>query len=315
MRLATAMRPLFSALPVLLALAAAPVFAQVPLTVGGVPYVPTPFAVVEAMLELAAVGRSDRVVDLGSGDGRIPITAAKQYGARASGVELDRNLTAVARAAAASQGVAGRVQFVNADLFQYDFSRATVLTLYLLPEMNLRLRPRILTTLRPGARVVAHDFALGDWTPDRALEIDVPGKAYGPPRSTLYLWTVPARVAGVWRWRVPVDCACAVPEAVLTLTQTFQKIEATATVNGVPVQVADAQLAGDALRFTLVRDNGGAQSRAVYAGRVRAGRVSGTLANDGAGRLLKWEARRTVKAPVPSFTAVETRAAQGMDTR
>jgi SAM-dependent methyltransferase len=298
-----------------LAWAAALAHAQVPLTVGGVPYVPTPFPVVEAMLELAGTGPRDLVVDLGSGDGRIPITAAQRYGARAVGVELDRNLSAAARAAAASQGVAGRTQFVNADLFQYDFSKASVLTLYLLPEMNLRLRPRILGTLKPGARVVAHDFALGEWAPDRTVAIDVPGKAYGPPRSTLYLWTVPAQVAGVWRWRVPVDCACYQPEAVLTLTQTFQRIEGTATVNGVPVQVADAQLAGDTLRFTLVRDNGGAQSRAVYAGRVRAGRVSGTLANDGAGRPLKWEARHTVKAAVPSFTAVETRPTQGMDAR
>ncbi len=309
MRFATAW--LFAAL----AWAAALAHAQVPLTVGGVPYVPTPFPVVEAMLELAGTGPRDLVVDLGSGDGRIPITAAQRYGARAVGVELDRNLSAAARAAAASQGVAGRTQFVNADLFQYDFSKASVLTLYLLPEMNLRLRPRILGTLKPGARVVAHDFALGEWAPDRTVAIDVPGKAYGPPRSTLYLWTVPAQVAGVWRWRVPVDCACYQPEAVLTLTQTFQRIEGTATVNGVPVQVADAQLAGDTLRFTLVRDNGGAQSRAVYAGRVRAGRVSGTLANDGAGRPLKWEARHTVKAAVPSFTAVETRPTQGMDAR
>jgi hypothetical protein len=308
-RFTTALRCLFCAL------AAAPAFAQVPLTVGGVPYVPTPFAVVEAMLELAGTGPRDLVVDLGSGDGRIPITAAKQHGARAVGVELDRNLSAAARAAAASQGVAGRTQFVNADLFQYDFSKASVLALYLLPEMNLRLRPRILSTLKPGARVVAHDFALGEWAPDRTVAIDVPGKAYGPPRSTLYLWTVPAQVAGVWRWRVPVDCACYQPEAVLTLTQTFQKIEATAIVNGVPVQVADAQLAGDTLRFTLVRDNGGVLSRAVYAGRVRAGRVSGTLQNDGAGRPLKWEARHTVKAPVPSFTAMETRPTQGMDAR
>lgn len=314
MRFTTALRCLFFALSALAA-APAPALAQVPLTVGGVPYVPTPFPVVEAMLELAGTGPRDLVIDLGSGDGRIPITAAKQHGARAVGVELDRNLSAAARAAAASQGVAGRTQFVNADLFQYDMSRATVLTLYLLPEMNLRLRPRILTTLKPGTRVVAHDFALGDWTPDRTLEIDVPGKAYGPPRSTLYLWTVPARVAGVWRWRVPVDCACYQPEAVLTLTQTFQRIEGTASVNGVPVQVADAELAGDTLRFTLVRDNGGAQSRAAYAGRVREGRMSGTLRNDGSARALKWEARRTVKAPVPSFTAVETRAVQGMDAR
>jgi len=297
------------------ALAAGPGVAQVPLTVGGVPYVPTPFPVVEAMLELAGTGPRDTVVDLGAGDGRIAITAAQRFGARAVGVELDRNLSAAARAGAASQGVAGRTQFVNADLFQYDFSKATVLTLYLLPEMNLRLRPRILTTLKPGTRVVAHDFPLGAWPPDRTVEIEVPDKAYGPPRSTLYLWTVPAPVAGEWHWRVPVDCACYQPEAVLTLTQTFQRIEGSATVNGVAVQVVDAELAGDRLRFTLVRDNGGTQSRAVYAGRVRDGRLAGTLVNDGTGRPLKWEARRTVKAPIPSFTAVETRALQGMDAR
>ena len=165
-----------------------------------VPYVPTPANVVDAMLSIAEVGPRDYVVDLGSGDGRIVITAAKRYRARGLGIEYDRTLIAKSRAAAAREGVADRVKFLQQDIFVADFRRATVLTMYLLPEVNLALRPRILFELRPGTRVVSHDWDMADWEPERRLVIETPGKTVSPlQESTVYLWVVPARIAGYWR--------------------------------------------------------------------------------------------------------------------
>jgi SAM-dependent methyltransferase len=149
-----------------------------------VPYVPTPQPVVDAMLRLAKVKRGDVLYDLGSGDGRIVITAAKRYGVRGTGIDIDPQRIREANANARKAGVAGRVRFVNEDLFQIDFSDATVVTLYLLPRLNLQLRPRLINELQPGTRIVSHGFDMGDWTPDRVVQVG---------SSTIYLWTVPPR--------------------------------------------------------------------------------------------------------------------------
>lgn len=152
------------------------------------------------MLAIAEVGPQDYVIDLGSGDGRIVIAAAKRFQARGLGIELDRWLVAESRANAAREGVSSRVQFHHQDIFLADFRAATVLTMYLLPEVNLELRPRILFELRPGTRVVSHDWDMGDWQPDRRLVIEAPDKTIGLKKeSTVYLWIVPARIAGYWR--------------------------------------------------------------------------------------------------------------------
>jgi SAM-dependent methyltransferase len=149
-----------------------------------VPYVPTPEPVVDAMLRLARVKRGDVLYDLGSGDGRIVITAAKRYGVRGTGVDIDPQRIREANANARKAGVAERVRFVNEDLFQIDFSDATVVTLYLLPRLNLQLRPRLINELRPGTRIVSHGFDMGDWKPDRVVQVG---------NSTVYLWIVPPR--------------------------------------------------------------------------------------------------------------------------
>ena len=165
-----------------------------------VPYIQTPGNVVDAMLNLAEVRPQDYVIDLGSGDGRIVIAAAKRFQARGLGIELDRWLVAESRANAVREGVSGKVQFLHQDIFLADFRAATVLTMYLLPEVNLELRPRILFELRPGTRVVSHDWDMGDWEPDRRLVIEAPDKTIGLTKeSTVYLWIVPARIAGFWR--------------------------------------------------------------------------------------------------------------------
>lgn len=147
------------------------------------PFVGTPQAVVDEMLRLAAVRKGDVLYDLGSGDGRIPITAATRYGIRAVGVDLDPELVARANAEAKREGVAQLVEFRREDLFTADFSDATVVTLYLLPEMNRRLQPK-LQALRPGTRIVSHQWGIGDWDPDRYVEME---------GRRIYLWTVRAR--------------------------------------------------------------------------------------------------------------------------
>jgi SAM-dependent methyltransferase len=165
-----------------------------------VPYVSTPPNVVAVMLAIAEVGPKDYVVDLGSGDGRIVIAAAKRYGARALGIDYDRTLIDKSRETAAREGVSERATFLFQDIFTSDFRDATVVTMYLLPEVNLALRPRLLFDLRPGTRVVSHDWDMADWEPDRRLVIKTPGKTVWPlEESTVYLWIVPARVAGYWR--------------------------------------------------------------------------------------------------------------------
>lgn len=149
-----------------------------------VPYVPTPQEVVDAMLELAEVKQGDVVYDLGSGDGRIPITAAKRYGVTATGIDINPQRVKEANENAQREGVTDRVTFRTADLFTTDLSRANVVTLYLLPEVNLKLRPKLLKELKPGSRIVSHAFNMGDWEPEETLNID---------GRTIYLWTVPPR--------------------------------------------------------------------------------------------------------------------------
>ena len=155
-----------------------------------VPYVSTSQRVVNRMLEAADVTQEDVVFDLGSGDGRIPITAAEKFGARGVGVEIDPELVAEARKNAKEAGVADRVEFRQVDLFQADISEATVVALYLWPEINVKLRPKLLRTLDPGDRIVSHDFRMGDWEPDRVLDLG-PGKI---GQETVYLWVVPENI-------------------------------------------------------------------------------------------------------------------------
>jgi len=165
-----------------------------------IPYVTTPAAIVDAMLSIAGVGDKDYLFDLGSGDGRIVIAAATQFHARGVGIELDGTLVDQSRESAAREGVSDRVEFLQQDIFSSDFRDATVLTMYLLPEVNLDLRPRILFGMRPGTRVVSHDWDMGDWEPDDRRVIPTSEKAVWPlTESRVYLWIVPARVSGYWR--------------------------------------------------------------------------------------------------------------------
>ncbi len=215
------------------------------------PYVPTPQAVVERMLELAQVKPGDTVVDLGSGDGRIMITAARKYGARGFGVELDPRLVRRSNDEARRVGVADRVKFLQQDLFKTDFHEADVLTLYLLPDVNMALRPRILGELKPGTRVVSHDYDMGGWRPEAQETLPAPDKAVGARKeSTVYLWIVPAKVEGAWEIEIRVGRKAR--RISLALEQQYQRVSGTARLpEGGSLPISEGRLRGDELRLTL----------------------------------------------------------------
>lgn len=246
-----------------------------------VPFVPSGDETVDRMLRLAEVGPQDRLIDLGSGDGRIVIAAARAFGTRGLGVELDPGRWALAQRNAERAGVADRVRFQQGDLFDTDLSGATVITMYLLPAVNLRLRPRLLA-LRPGTRVVSHDFDMGEWLPDLRADRD---------HGTVYLWIVPARVEGDWSWRGPGGAAF-----VARFRQQFQQVHGLARRDGEPVWLQEAKLRGPELAFTLIGQAPGGQFRHEYAGRVEGDEVRGTvrvIAGEGAGaRPQPWRATR-----------------------
>jgi len=257
-----------------------------------VPFVPTPQSVVEAMLKLAQVRSGDFVMDLGSGDGRIVITAARQFGAEGLGIEYDDALVERATKAAAEAGVADRVSFMKQDLFDTDLSQATVLTLYLLPEVNIGLRPRILEQLRPGARVVSHDWDMGDWEPDAKLEVDAPDKEVGAnQKSMIYLWVVPAKLAGPWRSRLGAG-----GELELELTQKYQRIGGTVRYRNVECPIAEATLAGDRI---AIRACEGA-NRLQLIGKVHPDRIVGMVSRGGAPRT-QFRALRDKPGAFPAF--------------
>ena len=205
-----------------------------------VPFITTPDSVTLAMLQLAGVTAQDFVIDLGSGDGRIVITAAKRFGSRGLGVEIVPDLVAQSRANALKAGVAERVDFRVQDLFVTALNEATVVTMYLLPEVNLQLRPRLLA-LPAGTRIVSHDWDMGDWLPDRTLTLAVPDKLIGRDKqSSVHLWRVPAQVHGLW-------CSAGLS---LHIEQRFQRFSATLSATGVaaPAMVFDGRIQGNALR-------------------------------------------------------------------
>jgi len=225
-------------------------------------WVPTPQALVDKMLDMAKVTPQDIVFDLGSGDGRTVITAAKR-GARAQGIEYNPDMVALSQRNATAQGVTDKATFVKADLFETDFSKATVITMFLLPSINMQLRPKILN-LKPGTRIVSNSFDMEDWMADETETI-----SNCTQWCRAMLWIVPAKVQGSWR----------LPQGDLTLTQTFQMLSG--TLGGMPI--ANGKLRGDQITF----EAGGAQ----YTGRVNGDSIEGTLT--AAGKTSNWQASRT----------------------
>jgi hypothetical protein len=256
---------------------------------GDTPYVQTPQNVVDRMLEIAKINRDDYVIDLGSGDGRMVITAVRKYGARGFGVDLDRRLVALSNRNAKKAGVADRAEFFQRDLHETDFSRASVLSIYLLPEVNLMIRGRILATLKPGSRVVSHDYNMGAWPPDYQTEMAAPGKTVGiGQRSKVYYWVVPGRAAGRWRWELAPGGKLVAFE--LVLQQNFQVLEGTLAAGGQSARIEKGKLSGEAIAFSANLDG----SQYEFSGRIFNHALEGKarLTRGGAAQELPWTATR-----------------------
>ncbi len=230
-------------------------------------WVPTPQQLVNKMLDMAKVTANDFVMDLGSGDGRTVITAAKR-GTRALGIEYNPDMVELSKRNAEKEGVTGKASFMKADLFETDFSQATVITMFLLPDINLKLRPKILD-LKPGTRVVSNSFTMGEWAADETANVGGGCTNW----CTAYLWVVPAKVDGTWQ----------LAHGELTLKQSFQMLTGTLKTAGNTLTITNGKLRGDQIHFKA----GGAE----YTGRVSGNTMQGT-ATGGAG---KWSATRSAK--------------------
>ena len=224
-------------------------------------WVPTPDEMVTKMLATANVSSDDLVYDLGAGDGKIAIAAARQFGARAVGIEFNPDMASLAQRNAERAGVGGKVKIIRGDIFIEDFTQASVVTLYLLPDLNLRLKP-IIQKMKPGTRVVSHSFDMGDWEPDQTIQTSVARGFY---------WVVPARVEGNWSLKIPGQ-----PKpAQLKLVQKNQKIEGTISVGGQTFPIESGHMSGAEMRFEY--PTGDKKSKIAVTATVKGGQLTGQL--------------------------------------
>jgi Methyltransferase domain len=252
------------------------------------PYVPTPQIVVDEMLKLADVTAKDFVMDLGSGDGRMIITAARNFKASGLGVDIDPKLVQLSNKRAKAEGVDERAKFIEQDMFKADIGKATVVTLYVLPDFMEKLRPKLLSELKPGSRIVAHDYYMSEWYPDRQLSLTVPEKkqANGTDKAYLYLWIVPAMVAG--DWRMELDLGGGKQQiVVLTFDQQFQRLtNAWADYALGPMKIEKPSLRGDEISFGLTVGANLFQ----FTGKVSEGKMGGTAVSALSGQPMPWRA-------------------------
>ena len=259
-------------------------------------YVPTPEEVVIKMLQMAKVTQNDIVYDLGCGDGRIVITAAKVFGARGVGVDIDPVRIKESNENARKIGVTDRVKFIEQDLFKTDISEATVVSLYLQRELNLRLRPKLLRELRPGTRIVSHEFDMDDWKPDNMGSVRNVKLYYKPntavKNTNYYYWVIPADIAGTWRWTMATSTG--EQDYALRLVQKFQEISGGVAMKGQKAPIADARLVGDQLSFTL-RDNTKKEEVVMwFSGRITGDTIQGLVEfqEEPFSPIYDWTARR-----------------------
>jgi len=239
------------------------------------PYVPSPQSVVSDMLRYADVGPNDFLIDLGSGDGRIVLTAAKVFGARGFGVEIKEELVKRANEAAHKEGLADRVKFMKQDLFKTDISQASVITMYLLPDTVNLLKDKLLSELRPGTRIVSHDYPLTGWLPENYKQFDLEDKVQisGVTTTIIWLYVVPAKVEGNWRMSLPA--ALSKQPAMLRLSQQISRISGSARLNGTELPLEEAKLSGDKIRFKLSGRKG------EFSGQVRGSAMEGIFESGG----------------------------------
>ncbi len=253
-----------------------------------VPFVPTPHEVVKEMLRMARIKPGDLLYDLGCGDGRIVIAAAKTYGIRAIGIDIDPVRISESVANAAEAGVSGKVKFIQKDLFESDFSDASVITMYLLTSVNLRLRPKLLSELRPGTRLVSHRFEMGEWTPDETSSAEFDGN----DSRLVYFWVVPANATGRWEWEL--DLGSGRRLYTLTSDQRFQVLEGTISVEGREYILSEGRLEGPKVRFRLDEERNRRRTGWLYEGEVIGNSIRGTVrpADDPKAKPVAWKASR-----------------------
>jgi hypothetical protein len=281
------MRHQFHLLGFLFAVLAFPVQAQDKTPVDAGPYVPSPSSVVADMLTLAEVGPKDFVIDLGSGDGRIVLTAAKVFGARGFGVDINEKLVREANDSAKLQGIADRASFTIQDLFKTDISKATVVTMYLLPNTVNMLKDKLLNELRPGTRILSHDYPLSGWQHDDYRHFDLEDKVAvtGVTTTLIYKYIVPAKTEGAWNVRLPANLS---KEPVrLSLKQQITRVSGSARIDGKDVLLEDAKLKGERLSFKLAL---GGRSYD-FTGIVKGPSIAGSV--DGGGAKAAWSASPT----------------------
>jgi SAM-dependent methyltransferase len=249
-------------------------------------FLPSASDVVARMLDLGRVKEKDVLYDLGCGDGRIVIAAAKVRNARGVCVDIDPALIETSQRNADTAGVRARIEFRRADLFETDLSTATVVALYLSPSLNQRLRPKLLREVRPGARIVSHNFDMGDWRPDTLVRVAWPSGT----TSTVYAWVLPADVAGTW----VLTASTAVGERRFRLrfSQHYQELSGTASLEGRPVELSGARLVGDSLEFDLAARDPDAPTVLRLVGRVSGGIMTGLVWADSTGAGSAWRATR-----------------------
>jgi len=260
-----------------------------------VPFVPTPPEVVDEMLKLADLKSGDLLYDLGCGDGRIVIAAAKRSGVRAVGIDIDPVRISESNTNAAAAGVTDRVRFIEKNLFEADFRDASVVTMYLLTSVNLRLRPKLLAELKPGTRLVSHTFDMGEWRPDKSQFV---ATEYDDQRA-VHFWVVPANVSGRWEWELADGSGRR--RYTLEAVQKFQAVTLTASSGAWPLTVDDVVLTGDQIRFRLTAEADGKMTSFLYEGRAQGHAIVGTVrpADKPKAAPLKWQAARDPKTVVP----------------
>jgi hypothetical protein len=256
------------------------------------PYVQTPWNVVETLFKLGRVDASDYVIDLGSGDGRI--------------VDVDDNLVRTARREAERQGVSDRVSFVVEDLFFVDLAKASVITLYMSESVNLRLRPALFK-LKPGTRILSHDFDMAQWTPDGKVSVAVPNKPYGAPKSDIFLWVIPADASGRWRWQLPLGAAKLEYDA--AFDQSFQMLSGALSAGGRSAPAQQARVRGDSVSFSAVLEREGRALRHDFSGRIAGDVMEGRVTIDGV--QAPWRAARVARGKMDIGATLSLRMAQG----
>jgi SAM-dependent methyltransferase len=239
-------------------------------------WVPTPEALVERMLKMAQVTAKDYVIDLGSGDGRTVIMAVQKFGATALGIEYNPDMVAISVKAAEKAGVSDKAKFIKADIFETDFSKASVITMYLLPALNVKLRPKLLD-MRPGTRIVSHAFNMEDWQPDQTATVE---------GRDAFLWIVPAKVQGNWALSVPAGNGG--EQWQIALIQNFQKLSGTAKLGDRSYPLTETRLRGPEVVFAFVDGNG---IKRQFSGRAAGDKMEGTTAAQG-GAKVNWTATR-----------------------